>query len=395
MTAVDGLDVVVSGAGIGGMTAAVLLARAGATVTLLERVAEVRAVGAGILLQPNGLAVLTGAGLDGPVRAAGRLVGSVVVRGPAGEPISEFAVPEFGPGLDHHVAVRRSVLHGVLLDAVHAEPRITLQLATPVVAADRRGVVRTGSGAVLSCDLVVGADGARSAVRDEIAFGARVRTSREVYVRGLVPLPDGAAAGEVWTPLGIFGGAPVDAQTHYFYLSATAPAVRDAVAARDLDALRRAWTAQLPAAARVLDAVGSFDELLVNDVPLVRCARFHDGRRVLVGDAAHALAPTSGQGANSALVDAAVLVAALAAAPTADAALARYTARRRRAVLAVATRADLLTRMAHLRSPRTRAVRDRLLRALGTLPGAGERAVRALQQEDPVRLRALTARIAG
>jgi 2-polyprenyl-6-methoxyphenol hydroxylase-like FAD-dependent oxidoreductase len=54
----QGCNVVIAGGGIGGMTAALLLGSAGASVTLLERVAEPAAVGAGILLQPNGLAVL-------------------------------------------------------------------------------------------------------------------------------------------------------------------------------------------------------------------------------------------------------------------------------------------------------------------------------------------------
>jgi len=105
------------------------------------------------------------------------------------------------------------------------------------------------------------------------------------------------------------------------------------------------------------------------------------------------MAPTAGQGANSALVDAAVLVAELAAGPTVPAALARYTGRRRRAVGAVATRADRLTALGHLRSGTARALRDGLLRLLDRGPAAAERAVRGLQQEDPAALRALVARV--
>ena len=189
-------------------------------------------------------------------------------------------------------------------------------------------------------------------------FEARVRDTGYAYLRGLVPADRPVPDGEYWTPIGLFGGAPVDATTHYFYASVAAPEVRAAVAARDLDALRRAWAAVLPESAPAFDGVAGFDDLLVNDVVRVDCARWHSGRRVLLGDAAHAMAPTAGQGANSALVDAAVLVAELTGGRPLPDALARYTDRRLPAVRRVQDRADQLTRLAHLRSPVARRVRD-------------------------------------
>jgi 2-polyprenyl-6-methoxyphenol hydroxylase-like FAD-dependent oxidoreductase len=386
---VDGQHVAVVGAGIGGLATAVLLARAGATVTLLERAPAITAVGAGILLQPNGLAVLGGLGLDGPLRAAGHRMDGATIRA-GGRTVTAVGVPAYGEGLDHMLAVRRSLLHEVLLDAVRGEPRIGCLLGVAATQADPDGTLTTASGERIEADLVVGCDGVRSAVRATGNFEARVRDTGYAYLRGLVPADRPVPDGEYWTPIGLFGGAPVDATTHYFYASVAAPEVRAAVAARDLDALRRAWAAVLPESAPAFDGVAGFDDLLVNDVVRVDCARWHSGRRVLLGDAAHAMAPTAGQGANSALVDAAVLVAELTGGRPLPDALARYTDRRLPAVRRVQDRADQLTRLAHLRSPVARRVRDAALSVLGGRRGA-DRNSRVLQQEEPAALRSTVA----
>src|SRR4051812_49521032 len=99
------LGVVVAGAGIGGLTAALLLAEAGTTVTLLERVPELGAVGAGILLQPNGLAVLYGLGLgDALSRSAFRTGGAGGGAGEGGRPPVHAVLPPLRGGVDHRPA---------------------------------------------------------------------------------------------------------------------------------------------------------------------------------------------------------------------------------------------------------------------------------------------------
>lgn len=388
---VSGADVVVVGAGIGGLTAALLLADIGAQVTLLERVDEPGDVGAGILLQPNGLAVLDALGLGEVLERCGRVPGAAALRDERGTVIADLTPPDNGHRWDRLLAMRRSDLHHILLTAVAARSAIGTRFGAHVSSARSDGTVelrwrdRVSS---ITADLVVGADGVGSAVRGSGAFGARTRETGARYVRGLVEGAGLGIEGEYWTRLGLFGGVALDDSTTYFYAAATALPVAGALMARDFDGVRAAWSAVLPAAEPVLRRVTAFDSLLVTDVVRVDCKRWVDGRMVLLGDAAHAMAPTLGQGANSAIVDAAVLAAELAEQASVSGGLARYSARRRPAVRKVQDRADRLAALSGVRAPLLRAGRDAILRAAAERPGAAARLARAVQQEPPDALHA-------
>jgi 2-polyprenyl-6-methoxyphenol hydroxylase-like FAD-dependent oxidoreductase len=384
---IRGRTVVVAGGGIAGMAAALLLAKQGALVTVVERVAAPEAVGAGLVLQPNGLAVLRALGLGGELeRGAARLADGIALRGARGAVLLRPAVPDFGFGLDHLLAVRRSHLYGVLLAAVRACPTVSTRLGVEVTSAHPDGRVeisgRSGT-RVVTGEVVVGADGVGSTVRDHGVFGASVHPNGARYLLGLVPGVDLGLDGEHWTRLGLFGGIPVDRASTYLFAAADAPAVADAVARRDLSAFRALWTQTLPPAGPALDRVASWEELLMTEVHRVDCERWVDGRLVLVGDAAHAMAPNLGQGANSALVDAAVLAVELAADQPVEQALVGYAARRRPAVRRVQDAADRLAQASRLTNPVLRRLRDTGLRGVGRVQARMRRQALVLQQEDP------------
>jgi len=379
----SGLNVTVCGGATGGCAASLLLARAGATVTLVERVAEPKAIGAGIAIAENGLAVLESLGLDGAMSVASpvtnvRIVdaGGRTLLAPRGEP-------------PRAMMLRRSTLQGILLSAVANQPRITRRFGTEVVKATPAGQVtlrdRDGE-STLQADLVIGADGVHSRVRDGGSFGARVRGMGIRYVRMLVDA-DVATGTEAWTPAGVFGAFAVDGGT-YAFASCGTPECSSALDARDLTAFRKAWSRAYPASSPILAGLARFEDLIQNEVIRVDCDRWSDGKLVLLGDAAHAMAPNLGQGANSALVDAAVLLGELRQCESFADGLAAYEKRRKNAVRRVADASSRLGSLAEVTHPVARAMRDRVFMPIAGL-FANTKATALLLQEPTETLLAL------
>jgi 2-polyprenyl-6-methoxyphenol hydroxylase-like FAD-dependent oxidoreductase len=159
-------------------------------------------------------------------------------------------------------------------------------------------------------------------------------------------------------------------------------AAAEAVSRRDLDAFGQEWRRVLPAAADLLERVPSFDDLLVNTVSRVDCRRWFSGRLVLLGDAAHAMPPNLGQGANSALVDGVVLAEELTRAPSVMEALAGYDKRRRPLARRVQRTAEMLERLCGLERVTALHVRDALLVGFARFPRLNDEVIhRALATE--------------
>lgn len=378
------LHVIVVGGAIGGSAAALLLARAGARVTIVERVAQPQEVGAGIAIAENGMAVLQGLGLRSALAVAREVDGARITNA-GGRTLLAPKKPT--PRI---YMLRRSTLQQALLDALRAERKIERMFGLEVTHAAPDGSVEAreegGPTRALHADLVIGADGVHSRVRECGSFGARVQHTGIRYIRGLVS--EGLAQRvEAWTPAGLFGSFAVDGGT-YFYASCGTRDCAAALEAHDLAALRRAWSRAYPPAGWILGAVSRFDELLVNEVIRVDCERWWDERLVLLGDAAHAMPPNVGQGANSALVDAAVLLDELRHVPSLDQALATYELRRRPAVKKVADLAARLGRLAELTNPVARTLRDRVLMPIAGLFSTS-RMTRAVLQESQATLRSI------
>jgi 2-polyprenyl-6-methoxyphenol hydroxylase-like FAD-dependent oxidoreductase len=371
--------VVVAGAGISGLAACLVLSHVAARVTLVERLERPAEVGAALALQANGMIVLDRLGLLGTVRATSARIERMDTRNVSSRTLLTAAVPDLGDGLDHALAVRRTDLHTILLNAVAGRHGVRTRFGCTVVGADPTGTVTircsSGDRETLSADLVVGADGVSSAVRETGGFNSRISAGHS-YVRTVVHADVAPWFEEYWTPLGSFGHAPLGHGLTYFWVAAQAPTAADAVARRDLPSLIDVWNRTLPAAAGLLTQVASFDDLLINTVRRVDCRRWFSGRLVLIGDAAHAMAPNLGQGANSALVDTVILAQQLISAVTAADAVQRYDRIRRSAVRRVQKVAGVLQSLCGLDSPPAQQLRDAVLAVSTLVPQLGQTAIR-------------------
>jgi FAD-dependent urate hydroxylase len=359
---VHDLDVIVVGAGIGGLTAAIALQRAGNRVRVLEQASELRPAGAGISLWSNGVKVLDALGLGDDVAAVGGRMKRMGYRDRHGTPMCEFSLAPLVERVgEHPYPVRRSDLQALLLralgDAGDGSGDV-VRTGQRCVGVDDLGdlvVVRLESGEHLEGDLAVTADGTHSRLRAQVLGRETERTYLGYHNwNGIVP--DDAALGDPTSWIMHVGDGrrvstmPVRDGQYFFF---DVP-LDDPVPNRDdpQGALRAHFAGWDPLVQRLIEAIdppGVANVAIHTHEPL---NRFAFGRVVLIGDAAHTAAPDLGQGGCMAMEDALVLANFVSTTNLCVAdALARFSAERVPRAADIIRRATDRARLAHAYDP--------------------------------------------
>ncbi|MFM8821282.1 MAG: FAD-dependent monooxygenase [Phenylobacterium sp.] len=361
------LTALVVGGGVGGLTAALALARKGLSVTLVEQAPVLGEVGAGLQVSPNATRVLFSLGLEAALSALAFRPEAVEARGwrrgqeISRAPLGETARRRYGFPYFH---MHRADLVAVLAEACRADPRITLRLGERVEACQRDGTpsLVLASGERIGANVLVGADGIRSVVREALFGPAAPRFTGNVAWRGLIPAD--RLEGADLRPVAALWMGPGAHFVHYFVRGGTLVNFVGVVERDDWREeswssrgeaadLRRDFAGWHPTVRRIVEAApedACFRWALFDRDPLPRWSR---GAASLLGDACHPTLPFMAQGACMAIEDAAVLAACLAGRAREDVpdALQRYEALRRPRTAGIQAGSRRNATIYHLRPP--------------------------------------------
>ncbi|TGY34356.1 FAD-dependent urate hydroxylase HpxO [Microbacterium laevaniformans] len=316
------MKVIVVGAGVGGTSAGIALQRLGHEVVIYDQMRENRPVGAALSLWSNGVKVLNWLGLGAEVAAlGGDMADMVYLDGHTGEMMCDFSLaPVTTQTGQKPYPVARADLQALLmerfgLDGIHLGKKLT------GIADDGTRVTATfADGTTDTADMLIGADGARSIVRDYVQPEGAPPIAREysgyTNFNGLVPVSETIGRATAWTTYVAEGKRaavmPIAGDRFYFWFDIPQPSGL-AYDRGDLAPLREAFGDWAPGVQELLAAIDPAASL--NRVEIWDITPFDTwtkGRVAILGDAAHNTSPDIGQGACSALEDAFALGIAFA-----------------------------------------------------------------------------------
>ncbi|PKV90550.1 2-polyprenyl-6-methoxyphenol hydroxylase-like FAD-dependent oxidoreductase [Amycolatopsis echigonensis] len=340
------MNVLVIGGGIAGATTAMALRQAGIEAAVYEAYPKAAdGVGTALTLSPNGRNALRQIDADDAVAAVGIEVPGMVMQNHRGRVVGRFdGLPE----LPSSLLLRRDRLYRVLMDEARSRG-ITVEFGKRLKSVENKAdrvIAHFADGTSAAGDILVGADGIRSAVRSALdPVAPAPRYTGLLGLGGWIRNPGLPVTGSYQhfafgkrAFFGYFIGA--DEILWFSNVPAADPAeAKSASPEHWLAVLRERHADDIPA--RDIIALLKPEDVaqpgILEDIPTVRT--WHRGRVVLVGDAAHPTSPSSGQGASQAIESSLELARALRDNPDVATAFAQYEAARRERVERIIARA--------------------------------------------------------
>jgi 2-polyprenyl-6-methoxyphenol hydroxylase-like FAD-dependent oxidoreductase len=362
------------------MASAIALARSGHDVEVFERFSEPKPVGAGLLLQPSGLAVLDRLSLAAAANDWGAPVKHLYGRTTNGRTVMNLSYADVGTG-----ACGLGIHRGALFDVLHSAMRASgagVHFGSEVSGIedlDYPRLVCCNGEKTAPFDLVLDCAGTHNSLCAKLGLRSRDAPYDWCALWAICPDRSGGFQQKLRQvyhraslmigilPVGRAPNSPFEGNHVALFWSLK----RSDAESQRLDGLGRlkgrilaAW----PEAEPIVDEIRDFEQLSLATYSDVRMACFHRGRVLAMGDAAHATSPQLGQGANLALIDAISLSYVLGASESVDTALPLYNSMRRSHVRFYQIASRALTPLFQSDGRISPLLRDLFFDPLGRLP---------------------------
>lgn len=356
------MKIAIVGAGIGGLTTALALKRSGQEVTVYESATAIKPVGAGILMANNAMQVFDKLGVREPIEQAGYKVSRIRITDAQFSTISASDLDKFERKYGvHNVAIHRADLQRILAEAIGLE-HIHLSKRLSRIEKDKDFRLTFADGTTADHAVLIGADGIRSTVRNQLFGTGVIRDTQQRCWRGVCAFDHSPAyAGEAWEAWGKgkrFGFVRISTDRLYWYAVINARSIQENASIADL------FQEFHPDVRRIIVATPPDRTMFSDIIDLKPIQQWHAGPVCLIGDAAHATTPNMGQGACQAVEDAYVIGKLFAQGKSPADVFAQYAQQRMRKAHFIVNTSWSVGKLAHLEHGLAIRLRNTLLRAL-------------------------------
>jgi 2-polyprenyl-6-methoxyphenol hydroxylase-like FAD-dependent oxidoreductase len=357
------MKITILGGGIGGLTAAIALRKAGISCELYEAADAFHPVGAGIGLTLNAFKALEIIGLADAVAAHGLHYDEARMLSTKGKTIQQLPMKRLKQRYHSaSVTIHRHVLHRVLADRLEDTPLHFGKRLSRIERRNKEILLSFADGSQVSTEYLLAADGIHSVVRKTLLPGSDERYSKQTCWRGIcnkkIASVDPLLMTETWGLGKRFGIAPLSENKLYWYAVLSSPEELQDWATLDMGRLEKLFENFHSPVAEIIRNTRQEDVFWSNLYDFAPIRKFAFDNILLLGDAAHATTPNLGQGACMAIEDAAVLSLLLGAKMPAREAFAAFEQLRIKRTSKIVNTSNLLGKVAQTDSPLLAGLRN-------------------------------------
>jgi 2-polyprenyl-6-methoxyphenol hydroxylase-like FAD-dependent oxidoreductase len=358
-------DVLIQGAGIGGLALAIALQQRGYKVTLVERTAGLAQVGAGIWMAANPMQVFARLGFAEKIIEAGWTVKRLRLQDSKSGDIQTTNMSEIAKEYGFEtIALHRGVLQQLLFEQLATDSVSFCCEVKSVTQSSDQVLAHLSDGSSCAAAIVVGADGFNSQIRRMAGLGGEKRYSGSSSYRAIacgahiLSADAEHEAYEIWAKGCRLGFSKINADDLYWYMTFDAAAEETSSASERKIHAETLFRAYFPQWIGMLQQTPMEDILRTDISDLKPLSQWSSGRIGLIGDAAHATTPNLGQGGAMAVEDALAVADTFQELGLNEAAWKRYEQLRRKKVDWTVSRSWSIGKICHLGNPLFRSLRN-------------------------------------